>query len=353
MNSTLSFDLELHRGDRSIIAAATLDAPSTGLLGPSGSGKTTLLHAIAGLISPSRGRIQIADEVLFDSETGIDVPPEKRRIALVFQDGRLFPHWSVKRNIMVGTAAGPEAAILADEVIQLLELSPLLSRMPDTLSGGEMQRVALARALAMKPRWLLLDEPLSALDTRLKKRILPFLIRIRDHFNIPILHVSHDVGELISVSDTLLHLTGNRLTGPSSYQDLLLQHSSGEIEAMNMLTAAVETNQQGEVLLRCGEMELVSTAKLDPQCRSATVRIAPSEIALSTGSLGDISIRNRIEGKVTKVHPWGRSCLVEIDAKERILAECTVESCRELGLEEGRIVTILIKASAVHLYLHG
>ncbi|MDE0960937.1 MAG: molybdenum ABC transporter ATP-binding protein [Planctomycetota bacterium] len=352
LNSVLSFDLQLDCGDHSISAAATLDTASTGLLGPSGSGKTTLLHAIAGLVSPLRGRIQIGEEVLFDSAAGIDVPPEKRRIAVLFQDGRLFPHWSVRRNIEIGSSATTEDQQFVVEIVQLLELAPLLNRMPDTLSGGEKQRVALARALAMKPRWLLLDEPLSALDSRLKKRILPFLIRIRDHFDIPILHVSHDVSELIYVSDTLLHLTDHQLVGPSSYQELLLSSCPGQIEAMNMLSATVEINDHGEARLRCGELVLISTAELKPGNHLATVRIAPSEIAISTGNLGNISIRNRIQGTVTRIHPWGRSCLVEIDAKQRLLAECTEESCQKLGLEKGREVTILIKASAVHLFLN-
>ena len=202
MIPTLSFDLEIQRGQKTIRAAAQLDQASTGLLGPSGCGKTTLLHCIAGLITPVRGTIKVGEKVLFDSSAGIDIAPEQRRVAVVFQDGRLFPHWSVKKNVEVG-ASSTDAALIA-ETVEMLEIGNLMSRMPDTLSGGEMQRIALARAIVMRPRWLLLDEPLGGVDNRLKNRILPLLRKIRDHSGIPILHVSHDVSELMSISSQLM-----------------------------------------------------------------------------------------------------------------------------------------------------
>jgi molybdate transport system ATP-binding protein len=348
MNASLHLDIEIQRGDRIIVATAQLDELSTGLLGPSGSGKTSLLHAIAGLVKPRRGRIQIGNDVLFDSDHGINLPAAERRVGVVFQDGRLFPHWSVSRNITAGAVSSSHDSAFEKEIIELLELADLLDRKPETLSGGEQQRVALARAIIMRPRWLLLDEPLSAIDSRLKNRILPFLRKVRDHCEIPILHVSHDAFELMAISDVMLHLAGDQLTGPTSYRDLLLNTSPGEIDAMNLLPARVHRIEGGECHLACGELELLSAAVDHQPGDLVTVRIAPSEIAISTGELGDISIRNRIRGSVKQVHSWGDSCLVEIDSKALLLAQCTAESCRTLKLKAGCEVTILIKASAVH-----
>ncbi len=348
MKASLHLDIEIPRGDRTIVATAQLDELSTGLLGPSGSGKTSLLHAIAGLVTPRRGRIQIGNDVLFDSKHGINLPPAERRVGVVFQDGRLFPHWSVARNITAGADSSSHDAGFEKEIIDLLELADLLDRKPDTLSGGEQQRVALARAIIMRPQWLLLDEPLSAIDSRLKNRILPFLRKVRDHCEIPILHVSHDAFELMAISDAMLYLAGDRLTGPTNYRDLLLNTSPGEIEAMNLLSAKVQSIDGGECRLSCGELDILATAIDQQPGDLVTVRIAPSEIAISTGELGNISIRNKIGGSVKQVHTWSDSCLIEIDSKPPLLAQCTAESCRTLKLEAGREVTILIKASAVH-----
>ncbi len=348
MIPTLSFDLEIQRGHKLIRAAAELDRASTGLLGPSGCGKTTLLHCIAGLITPVRGTLKIGESVLFDSSAGIDIAPEQRKVAVVFQDGRLFPHWSVKKNVEVG-ASSTDAALIA-ETVELLEIGNLMARMPDTLSGGEMQRVALARAIVMKPRWLLLDEPLGGVDNRLKNRILPLLGKIRDHSGIPILHVSHDVSELMSISSQLMCMTDDRLIGPTSYLNLLLDGPPGEVEAINLLPGQVVQSSGGDCQIRCGSLDLISTASGLQEKEPVTVRIAPSEVALSTGTLGNISIRNQIEGVVRKLHRYGAAYLIEVEAEQTILAECTAASCRSLSLEEGRAVTVLIKASAVHTH---
>jgi molybdate transport system ATP-binding protein len=164
----------------------------TALVGPSGSGKTTTLHLIAGLLRPDRGRISLGDCVLFDSAARIDIPTERRRVGLVYQDYQLFPHLTVAANLRYGLRRNPASPLDFSHLVEVLELSPLLSRYPATLSGGQKQRVALGRAIAANPVVLLLDEPVSALDDELKDSVLAFLSRVLTEYPIPTLLVTHD-----------------------------------------------------------------------------------------------------------------------------------------------------------------
>ncbi len=209
----LAIDLELHRRDFRLTLATTLSAPVTGIFGPSGSGKSTLLALIAGLLKPTRGRMTLDDTVLVDSERGIFLPPPQRHIGLVFQDAQLFPHLSVRQNLLYGwqRLQPAQRRFELDAVCALLEIGHLLERQPRQLSGGERQRVALGRALLYSPRLLLLDEPLAALDERLKEQILPFLGRIRDETGLPMLYVSHARSEIEYLTDVVLRLDGGRV----------------------------------------------------------------------------------------------------------------------------------------------
>ncbi len=194
----IDLDVELTRGAFRLKLAARLADPGTGITGPSGSGKTTLLHLIAGLVRPDRGRIAIDGEVLDDTVRHFHVPIHRRRIGLVFQHARLLPHLTVAGNLRYGERLLAPAArrIAFADVVELLELAPLLARRPAGLSGGERQRVALGRALLASPRLLLLDEPLASLDRRLKEAVLPGLDRVLRDLRIPFLYVSHDVVEI-------------------------------------------------------------------------------------------------------------------------------------------------------------
>lgn len=179
-----------------------------GLFGVSGSGKTTILHSIAGIIKPQKGRIRIQERTFFDSEQKINLDIRARRTGVVFQDAQLFPHYSVQQNLLFGYQRIniSERQFELDYVVQLLKLEHLLKRMPVKLSGGEKQRVALGRALLYSPHILLLDEPLSALDTIHKKEIIPFFQKIRDEVNIPMLYVSHDANEIFHLTNTIWQL---------------------------------------------------------------------------------------------------------------------------------------------------
>jgi molybdate transport system ATP-binding protein len=196
--------------------AHRFEAGVTGICGPSGSGKSTLLALIAGLLRPRAGYLRIDGETLVDTASGTWVPVHRRRFGMMFQDALLFPHLSVRANLLYGWRhrAESERRFTLDAVAALLEITPLLERRTQQLSGGERQRVALGRALLCSPRLLLLDEPLSSLDTRLKQQILPFLKRVRDETGIPMLYVSHSEPEVAYLADTVLRIDQGRLMQP-------------------------------------------------------------------------------------------------------------------------------------------
>jgi len=211
--SMLALDVEKRLGDFALAARFETAGGVTALFGASGAGKTTLVNMIAGLIAPDRGRIRLNDTVLFDSAARIDVPAHRRRIGYVFQEGRLFPHLSVAANLdygrrMCGLARdGAETA----RIVDLLDIGHLLDRRPGKLSGGERQRVAFGRALLMRPRLLLLDEPLASLDAPRKREILPYLEKLVASAKIPILYVSHAREEIERLAGTMVMLDGGRV----------------------------------------------------------------------------------------------------------------------------------------------
>lgn len=212
----ITVDIGVKRGDFALDLAATVGAGITGVFGPSGSGKSTLLLAISGLLTPQRGRIAVGDDCVFvDRAASVLLPAHRRRIGLVFQEGLLFPHYSVAGNLRYGERLLPpaERRVGFDRVVDLLRLAPLLDRRPATLSGGERQRVALGRALLTSPRVLLCDEPLNAIDRRHRAEILPYFRQVTAELAIPMLYVSHDLGEVLALTEQLAVLDGGRLIG--------------------------------------------------------------------------------------------------------------------------------------------
>jgi molybdate transport system ATP-binding protein len=200
----------------------TFDRSVVGVFGPSGAGKTSLLELIAGLRRPTTGAVELDNTVLFDANTRVNIPPRLRRIGYVPQDLALFPHLNVQGNLLYGyRIANEQNAVFASEhVIAVMEIASLLERDVTTLSGGEQQRVAFARAILSAPRLLLLDEPMSSLDGRLKDRLVPFLLRIRDEFHIPLIYVTHDAAELESLCDEVALLESGRIVGRISPPEL-------------------------------------------------------------------------------------------------------------------------------------
>lgn len=199
--------VRLRQGEFLLDAAFSASGGVTALFGPSGAGKSTLLDVIAGLRRPEAARIAVAGERLADLDAGLWPPPRRRRIGYVFQDARLFPHLSVRRNLLYGA---PGIGRLA-EVAALLGLEAMLHRRPATLSGGERQRVAIGRALLSEPRLLLMDEPLAAVDGVRRSEILPYIERLRDVVRLPILYVSHNEAEVEQLADAVVHLSNGRV----------------------------------------------------------------------------------------------------------------------------------------------
>jgi len=198
----LRLDIELRRGAFARHVQVESDARVVALVGPSGAGKTTVLNAIAGLVTPRSGHIEVDDRCLFDSARRIDVPAHRRRVGYVFQEARLFPHLDVRRNLRYGRHGGRAAERFGfDAVVALLGIGHLLDRHPRNLSGGEAQRVAIGRALLSQPALLLFDEPLSALDQARREELIPYLQRVRDEIRLPMIYVSHHPDEVRRIAD--------------------------------------------------------------------------------------------------------------------------------------------------------
>lgn len=201
-------DIAVRRGARTIACHFASPAGITALIGPSGAGKSSVLEAISGLLRPERGRIAVGGEVLFDSAVGLDLAPEHRACGMVFQDLRLFPHRRVQDNLLYGHRLAPAQRhwLSLAEACVFLDITPLLTRRPHTLSGGEAQRVAIGRALLAGPRFLLMDEPLSSLDEARREPILRVIERIRDELALPVLLVSHDRADIARLADTVVEM---------------------------------------------------------------------------------------------------------------------------------------------------
>ncbi len=209
----LVVDIEKRLGDFNLAAKFETAGGVTALYGPSGSGKTSIVNMIAGLVKPDRGRIVLDDVVLFEGATRVNVPPHRRHIGYVFQEGRLFPHLTVAQNLEYGRWMHGLARDPADHerIVALLDIGHLLNRRPGHLSGGERQRVAVGRALLMRPRLLLLDEPLASLDRARKREILPYLARLRDEAKVPMIYVSHQAGEIVRLASQVVRIEDGRV----------------------------------------------------------------------------------------------------------------------------------------------
>jgi molybdate transport system ATP-binding protein len=223
MKGMLEVDVRFAR-DGFLLDARLTATPGgvTALLGRSGAGKTSLLELVAGLARPLAGRIAAGEQLLFDSERGVDLPAHRRRVGYVFQDGRLFPHLSVRGNLRYGLCRAPvaERYVSLEEAIRLLDLGRLLRRRPATLSGGERQRVAIGRALLTSPRVLLLDEPLASLDAAHRTEILSFLERIPRAVRAPIVYVTHRVDEVLRLAERVVQLDAGRVVSSGTIDEL-------------------------------------------------------------------------------------------------------------------------------------
>ena len=324
------------------------------LFGHSGSGKTTLLNVVAGLLRPQRGRVVIDGATLFDADRRIFLPPYRRQLGAVFQEGRLFPHLSVRQNLLYGAwfarLSGKDAKLA--RVADLLGIEPLLGRYPNRLSGGEKQRVAIGRAILASPKLLLMDEPLASLDDPRKQEIMPYLERLRDEARIPIIYVSHSVAEVARLSDTLVILAGGKVRAAGSTielmqrLDLLPVVDGGEQGAV--IDAVVKSHDDEYRLTalasRAGQWKV---PRLDvPPGKRVRMQIKARDVMIALRQPDDMSALNVIPAVVAEIGPLnGPSVEIKLDCGgDALVARLTRYSVERLSLRTGTAVFAIVKS---------
>ena len=319
----------------------------TVLFGPSGSGKTTLLRLLAGLDRPDRGRIQFRDQVWFDSDRSISLPPQQRRAGFLFQDYALFPHLTVRQNV-VFAARHPDKASGWLSRLNLTWLSP---RLPREISGGEQQRIALARALAAEPALLLLDEPLSALDAPTRARLRRELRQALLESAVPSIIVTHDRVEAQALGDWMAVIAGGAIRQAGPLEEVF-RHPSDVVVAEsvgveNVLTGKVVGREAGLAAIQIGTAHLEAADTGETGAVFACVRA--EEISLAPGTPAASSARNRLAGRIRAVLSEGAVARVELDCGFPLVALVTAQSAADLRLQPGDSVTAVIKATSIHL----
>jgi len=326
------------------------------LFGASGSGKSTVLSIVAGLLRPQAGRVVLDGLVLLDTVAGIDVPAERRRCGVVFQDAKLLPHLSVETNLRYGTRRAPRDVIGPGfaEIVELLGIAPLLRRRPRALSGGERQRVALGRALLSRPRLLLMDEPLAALDGARKAEILPFLERLRDVAGVPVLYVTHALDEVDRLADTLVLMEAGRVLAAGPLEALAartdLPTLSGRRDAGAVLSCLVEAHDAARGLTRLsfsgGELQVPLRA--EPAGTRLRLRLRARDVAVATEPPRGISSHNILPSMIAAVAPAGpHEAFVTLQVgPTAMLARLTRDAVGQLGLAPGMAVFALVKSTA-------
>jgi molybdate transport system ATP-binding protein len=336
----------------------SLDAPRvTVLFGPSGAGKTTILRALAGLERSAECFIQFGDETWADYKRGLFIPPQRRRIGLLFQDYALFSHLTVAENIRYGLSGLPanEKQLRTSKLLERFQLLDFASRYPDQLSGGQKQRVALARTLAPKPRLLLLDEPLSALDGPTREAVRGELRNLLSSLRIPVLLVTHDRREALALGDEVAIVNEGRIVQYASVDDVFRRPLTPEIAKI----VAVETVQRARVLqadpelvtVAVGEIRLIAAAADFPSdIREAFVCIRAEDVLLFKNvEKVSTSARNRLPGIVKSLTHEGPMWRIELDCGFTLTALLTRQACEELALQPNDPVLAMIKAMNLHL----
>ena len=349
----LAFELPLARF--ALRVHARLGGGVTAIMGPSGAGKTSLLEVVAGLRPRARGRVVLDGTVLLDSATGVRRLPERRRVGYVPQDAGLFPHLTAGANVRFG-ARGQAARVQA--AIDTLDVGPLLARHPATLSGGERQRVALARALAADPQLLLLDEPLAAVDVELRERILPWLLRVRDEWRLPILYVTHNVGEALALADEALLLRegGVEAQGPAESllaSPALARDAAAGIE--NVLVGRVLAHDAAGGVTRVAlDAGIVLAVPLAPALATGgpiTLAVPAEDVLVAAEPVRGISARNVLEARVLALERLGADVLLRcgVAGGRPWLARLTPAAVASLALEPGRTVWLAVKSHSIRI----
>ncbi|HUU28145.1 MAG TPA: molybdenum ABC transporter ATP-binding protein [archaeon] len=358
----IELDLHLQRGDFSLQAQLSSSSQVTGLMGPSGSGKTSLVLALAGVINPVKGWIRVRGKDFYNSERGINLQPEKRKLGVIFQHDLLFPHLSVRDNLLFGYRHTPQALrkLNPDEIFELLDLGLLLERATDRLSGGEARRVAVGRALLTSPCLLLLDEPLTGLDLNMRDRLLAYLLRLKKELSVPMIYVTHDFSSLAALADQTALLTvkpveKNRRSARVAAFGQPFQVMAG-LEN-DVFAGGIENIVRGEVIevdpqrgyavIRSEGLSLRTPLNNNYPGAESYITIRADDIILSVGSLPKMSARNIWKGKIEEIQNFPSTALVTVNIGPRIRAELTPEAVSELGLKPGTTVHALVKVKSL------
>jgi molybdate transport system ATP-binding protein len=353
---TIEIDVTHRLGEFLLDAMFSVDSGTVALFGPSGAGKTTLVNAIAGLMRPDRGRAAIDGTTLLDTARGIDVPPHRRRIGYIFQDGRLFPHLTVRQNLSYGRWFAKSTARVgpAERIIEMLGISHILGRYPQGLSGGEKQRVAIGRALLSGPRLMLMDEPLSSLDEQRKEEILPYIEKLRDETGIPIILVSHSVSEVARLATSVVLLSEGRVVAvgaPSRVlQNVEVTKLTGSPLDRSVIEARVTRHDDAaDVTMLTSAAGTWLVRRIDAPL-DGTVRIVvdPTDVILAKEQPRAVSALNCFSGSITGLRDSGPLLDVDVNCSgDLITSRITQFSAQRLGLSEGETIHILIKAVAL------
>ncbi len=358
----MSAELEagfVKRFGKAVVVEADFRRPTdrfsiTVLFGPSGCGKTTTLRCLAGLERPEEGRIVFAKTPWFDAERRVFLTPQRRDIGYLFQEYALFPHLTVGGNIAFGLRgiSRNEQRRRVGEMLDLFRLAGLEDRYPNQVSGGEQQRIGLARVLVRRPRLLLLDEPLSALDQPTREQLRPELRRLLVDFGIPVVLVTHDRIEAMALADHLIVLDHGRVRQQGTVEDVFSRPADVEVARIvgmeNVQPGRVVQTEDGLATVAVGNTQLVALAP-NPPAEEVYVCIRAEEVVLQKGSSDHASPRNRLAGVIRTLTPEGALVRVAVDCRFTLHALVTRTACDELDLRAGETITALVKAPSVHL----
>ena len=353
----LDVDIAGQRGDFNYALSFKSEANVTALFGVSGAGKSTLIDAISGHVQPENGRIAVGDSVFFDMVNRKNLDVRKRRIGYIFQDPRLFPHMNVKRNLTYARWAGRrnKKAASFDDIVEMLGLGDLLTRMPANLSGGERQRVAIGRALLSDPRVLLMDEPLTGLDHWRKMEIMPYFERIANEGGVPIVYVSHDLDEVVQLADHMVLMDEGRVKHHGALAEVLPkidgQFDQGKHAPSSLIAAQFEAIDPtwDMTWLKIGQQNFALPEKLKPRDEPYHVRIDASDVALAVSKPRRTSFQNVLHGRVLAIEEMSDAyCDVTLSIDgQPIIARVTNKARTELSLAVDLPVFVMIKSVAV------
>lgn len=345
----LEVDIEKNFDAFSLTASFIMRNKHSGVFGASGSGKSTLMMILAGLTHPDKGTIRVNDTTLFDSGKNINIPPEKRRVGVVFQHSHLFPHMTVKKNLFYGYDRIPkmDRNIDSDKLISILLLETLLERNVTQLSGGEKQRIALARTLLTNPNLMLLDEPLSGLDEDLKYQIIPYLKEVFSEFSIPYIFISHNMQEMRMMTEDVLVMQQGKVKQQMSSEELARQSLGSAGKGYINLLELDNPSEQGHLLAYTWGVNQLMRVH-DGAGKAGQYSLSSRDILLCKKHPEATSARNTLP--CTVLNTYTTDWLVGVEllcGDKKLIAEIAPQSVNELGVETGAEMVALFKASAV------